>query len=191
MFWIAHKGLLWHGSGGFARGVHSKITISPTTGGVGPPPLAAGMTLDVQGGYRAMCGRSSLSVCTFEKVDLRNPPVRKLAKSSCASSSGSIRMVSSGLISFPLAFASLWSVTLLSAVSGDGLCHLNPRLGERFFAIPNNSNTHTSFGAWSPWRLLPCSRARETCRQGVVLFARSCACMRSVDSPPPRPGACV
>ena len=31
MFWIAHKGLLWHGSGGFARGVHSKITISPTT----------------------------------------------------------------------------------------------------------------------------------------------------------------
>ena len=31
MFWIAHKGLLWHGSGGFARGVHSKITISPTS----------------------------------------------------------------------------------------------------------------------------------------------------------------
>ena len=28
---IAHKGLLEHGSGGFARGVHLKITISPPT----------------------------------------------------------------------------------------------------------------------------------------------------------------
>ena len=27
-------------------------------GGVRPPPLAAGMALDVQGGYRAVCGRS-------------------------------------------------------------------------------------------------------------------------------------
>ena len=33
-----------------------------------------------------------------------------------------------------------------------------------FLAIPNNSNTHTSFGAWSP------SRARKTCRQGCLLF---------------------
>ena len=74
------------------------------------PNLAAGH-IEMWFGDRG--GLTSLSVCTFEKVDLRNPPVRKLAKSSCASSSGSIRMVSSGLISFPLAFASLWSVTLL------------------------------------------------------------------------------
>ena len=46
-------------------------------------------------------------------------------------------------------------------------------LRERFLAIPNNSNTHTSFGAWSPGKmmLMPCSRARETCRQGCQVRA--------------------
>ena len=42
MFWIAHKGLLWHGSGGFARGVHSKITISPTSSTVNEWAVAHG-----------------------------------------------------------------------------------------------------------------------------------------------------
>ena len=35
-------------------------------GGVRPPPLAAGMALDVQGGYRAVCGRSYISLEDLE-----------------------------------------------------------------------------------------------------------------------------
>ena len=33
-------------------------SVRSAAGGVRPPPLAAGKALDVQGGYRAMCGRS-------------------------------------------------------------------------------------------------------------------------------------
>ena len=43
---------------------------------------------------------------------------------------------------------------------------------ERFLAIPNNSNTHTSFGAWSTWSPELFTRAR--------LFVESCLLWRHV-----------
>ena len=46
-----------------------------------------------------------------------------------------------------LCFSRPWEVVLTSFLL---LLSYATWLRERFLAIPNNSNTHTSFGAWSP-----------------------------------------
>ena len=60
--------LRWEGAAAAKRREPGELGPMPSAaGGVGTPPLAAGMTLDVQaGGYRAMCGRSC--VCVSPRV---------------------------------------------------------------------------------------------------------------------------